>query len=86
MPDERKDSIREGIGTPAESPTGREAAEERNRRAASSPPLGGAMGGTSDADSPADEAHDNAEIHHEGEPDDDPGRMYRERPGRDAGG
>ena len=56
MPDERQDSIRQGIAAPAESRTGQEAAEERRRRAAEGPEIGGAMGGTSDADSPADEA------------------------------
>lgn len=56
MPDERQDSIRQGINAPAESPSGMEAAEERRRRAAEGPEIGGAMGGTSDADSAADEA------------------------------
>ena len=56
MPDERQDSIRQGINAPAESPSGMEAAEERRRRAAQGPEIGGAMGGTSDVDSPADEA------------------------------
>lgn len=56
MPDERQDSIRQGIGAPAESRVGQEAAEARRRRAAAGPEIGGAMGGTSDADSPADEA------------------------------
>lgn len=56
MPDERKDSIEQGVGAPEESPKGRAAAEERARRAAEGPEMEGAMGGTSDADSPADEA------------------------------
>lgn len=56
MPDERQDSIRQGIQAPEESPSGQAAAEERRRRAAEGPPIGGAMGGTSDADRPADEA------------------------------
>jgi hypothetical protein len=56
MTDERQDSIRQGIGAPAESETGRKAAEERRRRAAEGPEIGGGMGGTSDADSPGEEA------------------------------
>lgn len=60
MPDERQDSIRQGIGAPPESPEGQTAAEERRRLAAEGPPIGGAMGGTSDADRPADEAQMNA--------------------------
>lgn len=60
MPDERQDSIRQGIGVPPESPAGDAAAEERRKRAAEAPPIGGAMGGTSDADRAADEAQMNA--------------------------
>lgn len=56
MPDERQDSIRQGIQAPEESPIGQAAAEARRQRAAEAPPIGGAMGGTSDADSPADDA------------------------------
>ena len=56
MPDERKDSIEQGIAVPPESDVGRAAAEERARRAAEGPEIGGAMGGTSDADSPAEES------------------------------
>jgi len=66
MPDERKDSIEQGIGTPEESPTGRAAEEERRRRAAEGPEIGGGMGGTSDADSPADEADLDARTHDSG--------------------
>jgi hypothetical protein len=61
MPDERQDSIRQGIHAPDESPSGAEAAEQRRQRAAQSPPIGGAMGGTSDADRPGDEALFNAQ-------------------------
>jgi hypothetical protein len=57
MIDERQDSIREGIQSPPESAIGRKAEEERRRRAAEGPEIGGGMGGTSDADSPGDEAH-----------------------------
>ena len=61
MIDERQDSIRQGIQSPAESDTGRKAEEERQRRAAEGPEIGGGMGGTSDADSPGEEAHFDAE-------------------------
>jgi hypothetical protein len=60
MPDERQDSIRQGIAAPEESPSGTRAAEERRQRAAEGPPIGGAMGGTSDSDRPGDEAQMNA--------------------------
>lgn len=63
MPDERRDSIEQGIGAPDESPIGREAAEERVRRAAEGPEIGGALGGTSDADSAGDEAAFQALLH-----------------------
>ena len=66
MPDERKDSIEQGIAAPKESPHGRKAADERHRRAANGPEIGGGMGGTSDADSAADEASLNAEMHESG--------------------
>lgn len=56
MPDERQDSIRQGIHAPDESPSGREAAEKNRKAAADAPEIGGGLGGTSDADSPADEA------------------------------
>ena len=62
MPDERQDSIRQGIGVPEESPTGVAAEEERRRRAAEGPQIGGAMGGTSDAESSGDEAQMNAAM------------------------
>jgi hypothetical protein len=60
MPDERQDSTRQGISAPPESPSGTEAAEERRRRAAEGPPIGGAMGGTSDSERAGDEAQMNA--------------------------
>ena len=62
MPDERQDSIRQGIGAPEESPTGQAAAEERRRLAAEGSEIGGGIGGTSDADSAADEAQANAAV------------------------
>ena len=62
MPDERQDSIRQGIGVPEESPTGVAAEEERRRLAAEGPQIGGAMGGTSDAEDAAQEAGMNAAM------------------------
>ena len=66
MPDERRDSIAQGIGVPEESPEGKRAEEERRRRAAEGPEIGGGMGGTSDADTPADEANFDAQTHDSG--------------------
>lgn len=63
MPDERQDSIRQGIGVPPESPTGRRAEDDRRRSAAGGPEIGGAMGGTSDSDSAGDEASRDAAMH-----------------------
>jgi hypothetical protein len=62
MPDERKDSMEQGIGAPPESPEALRAAEERRRRAARDPEIGGGMGGTSDAESPAEESAMNAAM------------------------
>ena len=62
MPDERQDSIRQGIGVPEESPTGVAAEEERRRLAAEGPRIGGAMGGTSDAEDAGQEAGMNAAM------------------------
>jgi hypothetical protein len=62
MPDERQDSIRQGISAPQESEIGQKAAAERKRLAADGPEIGGGLGGTSDADSAADEASKNAEL------------------------
>lgn len=59
MPDERLDSMQQGIGAPPESPAAQQADAERRAAIAQNPSpveLEGAMGGTSDADSPADEA------------------------------
>ncbi len=55
--DERQDSIRQGIGVPPESEVGREAERRKQEQGAKAPCREtGGMGGTSDADSPADEA------------------------------
>lgn len=61
MPDERQDSIRQGISAPEESPEGQKAAERRRELNTDAPEIGGGMGGTSDADSPADESLYNAQ-------------------------
>ena len=66
MPDERKDSIEQGVAAPKESPKGQQAEAERRRRAAEGPEIGGGMGGTSDADSAGDEAAFQAETHDSG--------------------
>jgi hypothetical protein len=62
MPDERLDSIRQGMGVPEESEIGRKADEQRRRLAAEGPEIGGGLGGTSDSDSAPDEAAKNAEL------------------------
>ncbi len=55
--DERQDSIRKGIAVPPESQVGQEAARQKEEHDARMPcQKTGGMGGTSDADSPADEA------------------------------
>jgi hypothetical protein len=59
MPDERQESTAQGIAPAPESEAGRVADEERKRRILEMPESArpdGAMGGTSDADSPADES------------------------------
>lgn len=63
MPDERQDSIRQGIHAPEESPEGQKAAEQRRQRDADAPEIGGGMGGTSDVDAPADESIRKAREH-----------------------
>jgi hypothetical protein len=59
MPDERQTSTAEGIAPAPESPLGREAERRRREELIEEPvesrPDGG-VGGTSDADSPGDEA------------------------------
>lgn len=59
MPDERQESTREGIAPAPESEIGAEAADRQRDALTHTPPEArpeSAMGGTSDADSPADEA------------------------------
>lgn len=72
MPDERLDSMQQGIGVPPESPAAQEADAERRAELLRNPspvPMEGAMGGTSDAERPGDEADMNAALHR-GLPDD----------------
>ena len=66
MPDERMDSMRQGIGAPPESPAAQQADEERREEIKHNPSpveMEGAMGGTSDADRPGDEANTDAALH-----------------------
>jgi len=63
MPDERMESMRRGIGAPPESPEAVEAERERRERLAASPPLEEGLGGTSDAETAAEEAQMNAAVH-----------------------
>ena len=63
MPDERQDSIKQGLGVPPESEIGKAAERERQDRAAQGPPIGGGMGGTSDAESAPEESQMNRELH-----------------------
>jgi hypothetical protein len=59
MPDERLDSMRQGIGAPPESAQARRADRERRDEIVNDPSpvqMEGAMGGTSDADRAGDEA------------------------------
>lgn len=56
MSSEREDSMRKGIHPPDESPEAQRAAKEKRDDDAEAPAIGGGMGGTSDAGSPADES------------------------------
>lgn len=59
MPDERQESINQGIGSPAESEIGKRAEREAREKLIHTPRASqpdSALGGTSDSDSPADEA------------------------------
>ncbi len=63
MVDERQDSIRQGIGVPPESQVGQEAARQKQKHNAEGPPLEGAMGGTSDAETAPQESQMNRALH-----------------------
>lgn len=59
MPDERRESIEQGIAAPKESSIGRAAEAKRRDELVNAPEsthADSAMGGTSDVDSPADES------------------------------
>jgi hypothetical protein len=63
MPDERLESSKQGIAPPPESQVGRAAEQAGRTELINTPPAAqpdSAMGGTSDADSPGDEAYTNA--------------------------
>jgi hypothetical protein len=65
MPDERLDSMRQGIGAPPESPAAQKAdAERRDQvlRAPSPVPMESAMGGTSDAGRAGDDVDADAVL------------------------
>jgi len=62
MPDERAESIAQGIGAPPESEVGRKAEQRVAELLTHTPPEAqpdSAMGGTSDADVPVDDAEFN---------------------------
>ncbi len=63
MVDERQDSIRKGMGVPPESAVGQEAAREKQEHDAHMPPIGGGMGGTSDAETAPQERDMEQAIH-----------------------
>ena len=56
MPDERLDSIRQGIHAPPESPSGTAAEREREEKTMRDAPMDAAMGGTTDAETAGQEA------------------------------
>lgn len=56
MPDERLDSIRQGIHAPPESPSGVAAEREREEETTQDAPMDAAMGGTTDSETAGQEA------------------------------
>ncbi|HYH07451.1 MAG TPA: hypothetical protein VEK11_10385 [Thermoanaerobaculia bacterium] len=59
MPDERAESLKQGIAAPDESRIGKEAEDRRRDELIHTPPEAqpdSAMGGTSDVDAPVDDA------------------------------
>lgn len=79
MPDERMDSLRQGIGAPPESPAAKRAERERLRKSSHDPPIEGALGGTSDADTAGDEARADAERGLWREPEEEEGPREERR-------
>ena len=66
MPDERAESISQGIGAPPESKVGRNAEERAREQLIRTPPEAqpdSAMGGTSDVDAPVDDAELSRALH-----------------------
>jgi hypothetical protein len=62
MVGEQQDSIRQGIGVPPESRVGQGAAREKQKRAAEGPPIGGGIGGPSDAETAPEESQINQAL------------------------
>jgi len=62
MVDERQDSIQQGVGVPPESEVGREAERQKQQHNAEAPPIGGGMGGTSDAETAPEESQLNRAL------------------------
>lgn len=87
MPDERLDSIEQGIGVPPESPAARKADEIRKAESIRHPQTGmeGEMGGSSDVDRPGDEALLDATLRR-GLPDDRTSSGVAEGEGDEEGG
>jgi len=77
MADERQDSIRQGVGVPPESAVGSEAERRKQERNAEAPPIGGGLGGTSDAETAPQESDMNRAF---AETPGAPGRADRDRP------
>lgn len=66
MPDERAESLKQGIAVPDESKVGKEAEARRHEALANVPEEArpdGALGGTSDVDAPVDDAETSRAIH-----------------------
>jgi hypothetical protein len=63
MPDERLDSIRQGLGVPPESQVGRDAARKKQDQAAEETPIERGMGGTSDAETAPQESQMNQSLY-----------------------
>lgn len=68
MPDERAESLKQGIAVPEESKVGKDAEVRRLEELQNAPEEtrpDGAMGGTSDVDSPVDEAETTRALNQE---------------------
>jgi hypothetical protein len=68
MPDERQESVKQGIAPPEESKVGKQAEEKLREQLINTPEHArpdSAMGGTSDVDSPVDEAETQRALNQE---------------------